>query len=141
MQFSRAVDYALRSLAFLAALPPGTVATRSNLARETRVADAFLAKVMRKLVRAHLVKSHPGVHGGFTLRLLPEQISLMHVVEAVDGPWNMQACLLHSEPCGHRDWCGVHDALAGVRNETIRVLKTTTLAQISAPPLTKISTA
>ncbi len=136
MLFSQAVDYALRATAYLAALPEGTVATRTMLAKQTRLSESFLAKVMRKLVTARIVVSHPGVGGGFTLRLRADQISLMQVVEAVDGTSCLGACLVHSEPCGQRSWCGLHSVLAGAKAEMVSALRSTSVAQIAQQRLT-----
>ncbi|HTR34448.1 MAG TPA: Rrf2 family transcriptional regulator [Bryobacteraceae bacterium] len=130
MQLSRPVDYALRAMAYLASLPASCGATRSTLSRATGVPEPFLAKVMRRLVVARLVVAHRGVGGGFKLAEPPAQISLLRVVQAVDGPESIRSCFLSAKPCSARHPCRVHDALANVRVELAQALANTFVSDL-----------
>lgn len=130
MRLSRPVDYALRAMRHLATLADEEEATRSTLAGRLEIPEQFLAKVMRRLAVAELVESRRGVGGGFRLSRPAERISMLQVVEAVEGTEGLNACFLSSEPCSCKSPCGAHAAFAGVRAGMVRALKTTTIADL-----------
>jgi Rrf2 family transcriptional regulator, nitric oxide-sensitive transcriptional repressor len=82
---SQTAQYALRALVCLAIHKDGSL-TVGQLASMTRVSPEYLSKVMQALVRADLVTSKPGKTGGFSLRVPPERLSMLSVVEAIDPP-------------------------------------------------------
>lgn len=130
MRLSRPVDYALRAMRILATLPADEEATRWALSERLAAPEPFLAKVMRKLAVAELVEARRGVGGGFKLSRPAEQISMLQVVEAVEGSAGLNACFLSSEACSCESPCGAHAAFAGVRAAMLRALKTTTIADL-----------
>jgi Rrf2 family protein len=130
MRLSRPVDYALRAMRLLATLPADEEATRSVLSDRLAAPEPFLAKVMRRLAVAELVESRRGVGGGFRLSRPPEQISMLQVVEAVEGSAGLNACFLSSDPCSCDSPCGAHAAFAGVRAAMLRALKNTSVADL-----------
>ena len=131
MRLSRPVDYALRAMRLLATLPADAEATRSTLSERLAAPEPFLAKVMRRLAVAELVESRRGVGGGFRLSRPPEQISMLQVVEAVEGSAGLNACFLSSDPCSCDSPCGAHAAFAGVRAAMLRALTTTSIADFA----------
>lgn len=80
---SQTVEYALRAMGYLAFLREKAVNCQT-ISKATHVPQGYLAKVMRDLVCAHLVRSFRGPHGGFTLARGPETITLLDIVNAVD---------------------------------------------------------
>jgi Rrf2 family protein len=134
MRLSRPVDYALRAMRYLATLPQDEEATRSTLSERLAAPEPFLAKVMRRLAVAELVVSRRGVGGGFRLARPPECISMLDVVEAVEGSSGLNACFLSSEPCSCESPCGAHAAFSGVRSAMLRALETTSIADLSRKP-------
>jgi Rrf2 family iron-sulfur cluster assembly transcriptional regulator len=131
MHFSRGVDYAIRAVACLAGLPPGAVATRLEVSRQTNVSEAFLAKILRRLVTARLVRSQPGVGGGFALAKPSTSITLLQIVEVIDGSDFRGRCMLHPGPCGQGAECGLHRALSGARAEMLEILRTTSISDLA----------
>lgn len=79
---SQTAQYALRAVVCLAARPQSM--TTGQLAEMTKVSAEYLSKVMQLLVKADIVTSKPGKMGGFALKVPPESLSLLQVVEAVD---------------------------------------------------------
>ncbi len=132
MRLSRPVDYALRAMQYLAGLPEPQEATRTTLSRQLNAPEAFLAKVMRKLAVADLVHARPGVGGGFCLTRPPDRISMLQVVEAVEGTAGLNSCFLNSEPCGCGTPCGAHLAFAPARAAMLDALRTTSIADLCA---------
>lgn len=130
MRLSRSSDYALRAMIFLAGLPGGQVASGSVIAAETGVGEPFLLKVLRLLVRARLVRAQPGFGGGFQLNLPANQISMLRVVEAVDGPLDLGTCLVEDQQCDRKPWCSVHTVLAEVHEHAVKVLSRTSIERL-----------
>lgn len=87
------------------------------LAKHTGVTQRFALKILRKLVEGKLVKSYKGVHGGYELLVRPEEISLLQVIELVEGRYYFSRCLLpeyeKDEWCEAKE-CKVNDAYAKI---------------------------
>ena len=130
MRLSRSSDYALRALLHLASLPSGDPVSGSVIATATGVGESFLLKILRQLVRARLIKAQPGVHGGFRLNLPADQISMLRVIEAVDGPLDSGTCLQSDWDCSHQSWCGIQQVLADLHRHASVVLGSTTIAAL-----------
>ncbi len=107
--FTQTVEYALRAMVCLAN-SEGLQQTRAQLVEQTKVPSAYLAKVMRELNRAGLVRAQRGVGGGFTLTRPGEEISLLEVVSAVDPLPRIRTCPLNLRSHGSR-LCGLHKYL------------------------------
>ncbi|MDI6871188.1 MAG: Rrf2 family transcriptional regulator [Bacillota bacterium] len=118
MQLNQATDYALRAMLVLASLKPGEVVDAQTIATRERIPMRFLLRTLRLLVKAGIATSQRGVGGGYALARSPEEVTLLDVVEAVEGPIRINRCLLDPEYCGKRwaDHCPVHQALAGVQS-------------------------
>lgn len=118
---SQSVEYALRAMSFLAALR-GDAATSEVIAVNTRVPRGYLSKVMRELVRAHLVRSFRGPGGGFVLDRDPSTISVLDIVTAVDPIRRIERCPLGNP--AHANLCSLHrcldDALAHLQSDFSR---------------------
>jgi Rrf2 family transcriptional regulator, iron-sulfur cluster assembly transcription factor len=109
LELTRRGDYAVR-LAIALARDADRQRTGAELATATSVPPAFLPQVIGDLVRAGLVANRRGRHGGYRLALPPEEISLLTVVEAVEGDGRRTTCVLRGGPCRRYDACDVHEA-------------------------------
>ena len=97
MRITLESDYALRILSALAAHKE--IVDAKTLADETSVTINFTLKILRKLVGSNMVKSYKGTHGGYSLNIPPEKITLKQVIEEIDGPIAIVRCLESSETC------------------------------------------
>jgi Rrf2 family protein len=86
MRLSRAAVYAIRASLQLAETPSGEPIPCSRLARAGEMPERYLLQVLRQMVNHGLLKSTRGVDGGYCLQRSAREISLLHVVEATDGP-------------------------------------------------------
>jgi Rrf2 family protein len=93
MRLSRAGDYGLRVVLALARRRPGDVVSVRTLSREQGVPAAFLAKVVGALTEAGIVRTSRGATGGTALARDAATISVLQVVEAIDGPIVLNYCL------------------------------------------------
>lgn len=129
---SQSVEYALRAMSHLAALR-GVAVTCEVISVATRVPKGYLAKIMSDLVRADLVRSFRGPHGGFLLSRDAASISVLDIVNAVDPIRRIERCPL-GNPL-HVHLCPLHrcmdDAFASVE-EAFR--RTTLGSVIEEPP-------
>lgn len=99
-------EYALRAAVFLAQHHPDPQTT-AVIAEGTKVPPGYLAKIMQSLVRADLIHSQRGLHGGFTLLRPPADITVLDVLAAVDAaPQRIKRCPLGLK--GHVRLCPVH---------------------------------
>ena len=87
MNISRASMYAISALVQLSKAPPGIPLSCNHMAKTGEMPTRFLLQVMRNLVNHGLVKSTRGVNGGYTLSRISSEISLLQILEAVDGPF------------------------------------------------------
>lgn len=111
MQLTRAADYGVRAMVHLAGLKPDARCSITELARATEVPDAFLNKVMQRLTAAGLIASHRGPAGGFRLNTPAASVSILQVVEAIEGPLQLNLCTnrcADGPTCGRAPWCPVH---------------------------------
>ncbi|VBB05018.1 transcription regulator rrf2-type conserved site [Lucifera butyrica] len=119
MQLNQATDYAFRVILFLAAQPAGEVISGQRLAEEQCIPQGFLQKVTRPLVQAGLLQSWRGVEGGFSLARPAQEISLLDVIQAMEGEIAIHRCLAEKSACsrGCVPECPVHQALGKIQEE------------------------
>src|SRR5438874_93292 len=86
MKLTRASSYALHALAYMVGLPPDKPVASHHIAEARGLPERFLLKVLKPLVSARVLLSLKGPNGGYRLLKAPKQITLLEVVEAVDGP-------------------------------------------------------
>jgi Rrf2 family protein len=91
-QISRKIEYGTRAMLFLASLPDGMTTSIREIAQRMDIPEDFLAKILKPLVKAKLVKSVRGAHGGYSLAQHASKISFLDVIEAVEGPVSVNVC-------------------------------------------------
>jgi len=92
MRLSRKSDYALRAVKHLSNLPKGQLGSISAVAEGAQVPREFLAKILKDLTRAGILVAFQGVKGGYRLVRLPKEVTFLQVIEAIDGPININLC-------------------------------------------------
>ena len=131
MIYSRSAEYAIRGCVHMAALSPGEYALVKNIAAEAGIPSHFLAKILQKLARDGFLKSSKGPGGGFRLSLPAEEISMLRIVEAVDGAGRYERCIGGSPECNDRAPCGMHDSWKALRSRIIGYLGGTSIADLA----------
>ena len=111
----RNTDYAVRLMVHLAKhYGNGPISTRSAAADE-EVPYQLACKLMQKLNNAKLVTSCMGPKGGFVLGAEPSKISLLEIVEAIQGPISINRCILDEKACSRNIICTVREKLADIQ--------------------------
>lgn len=139
MIFSTTTEYAIRGLSEFAGRAPDQMMMLDDLVAGTDLPNDFLRKVFQKLVKGDVLTSSRGRKGGFRLARPPEKITLMQIVEAIDGPQPLDGCVVGLAACHDQMPCGQHDLYKPIRNRLKEYLSTTTLADMAASLKTKQS--
>ena len=132
MLYSRSSQYAIRALSHLAVVPVHTYVPVRTLARDAQVPMPFLAKIMQQLARRRLVSSHKGPNGGVALSRQASEISLEHVILAIDGLEMSRDCILGLTRCDENTPCAIHDVWKALRAQLCEALHERTLADVAA---------
>jgi Rrf2 family protein len=131
MQLTRAADYAVRIMIHMAGLPPRTRANCAELSEAGEIPQSFVLKVLQSLVRAGFVESQRGAGGGFALATAPERVSLLDIVEAIEGPTTLNACLAAGPGCTRKPWCPAHGVWLEAQQAMTAVLRRATIAALA----------
>jgi Rrf2 family protein len=127
MQITRAADYAVRVMVHLSSLPPGSRVQKNALVELSEAPDSFLSKVLQRLVASGLILSRRGGGGGFELAVPAETISVLSVVEAIDGPIRLNLCVPGASGCERSLACAVHPVWMEAQAALTRILGTATM--------------
>jgi Rrf2 family protein len=130
MRLTRGADYALRVIIHMSGSSAARRISRSAIAAVTGIPEAYLAKILQSLVRASLIRSRPGVHGGFELSRVPNQISMLEVIEAIDGPTALASCVTDQNSCERSPWCGIRQTLLTAQEAMVRVLRSASIQDL-----------
>lgn len=133
LQFNQATDYAFRTVLHLASLPSGTVEAAQTIAAQEKIPVRFLLKIMRSLTAAGIIKSHRGVVGGYRLGRPAAEITLLNVIEAMEGPIAIHRCLAERTACNKHctEECLVHRNLAIIQDQLVAALQALDFATMS----------
>ena len=123
MQLTREGDYGIRSVLFLSRQPYKKIIFVSEIAEEYKIPRSFLAKILQKLVKAKLVRSYRGVKGGFSLAKPSKDISVLDVLEALEGKLALNLCLADQKKCDFSKQCPIHHVWAAAQVKFMDVLK------------------
>jgi len=126
MQITRQADYAVRTVLYLANIGSDQRAATSQIAEAQQIPPSFLAKIVSQLSVAGLLQTSRGARGGVSLARPPEQISLLEVVEAIDGPILLNECVAGNGACTFNDECPMQPIWRDAQKELVSRLRTTT---------------
>lgn len=133
LQLTRRGDYAVRAMLALSALPDGSVLSARSLAESMAIPPHFVPAVMGDLARADLVHARPGRAGGYRLARSPERVTLLEVIEAVEGDSRRSTCVLRDQACrgvGGTGECAIHRFFFAAQDALLSELRGATLAQM-----------
>jgi Rrf2 family protein len=130
MEITRQADYAIRAILFLSEKEGNGRSPTNVIAREKHIPPSFLAKIISQLSVAGLVQTSRGARGGVTLARPSNQINLLEVIEAIDGPIQINECALDREACPFGKDCAVAPLWSDLQEEMVTRLRTTTFATL-----------
>lgn len=131
MEITRQADYAVRAMVYLAGLPLDRRVSTAAISKAEGIPLPFLTKVISHLATAGLVVTMRGMGGGVTLGRPPEEITLLQVVEAVDGPILLNRCLLGSGTGELEPYCAAHDVWADIQTRFVQDMDAVTMRELA----------
>lgn len=132
IQLTREGEYGIRSVIHLAMCGRKRIVLARDIADVQGIPESFLRKILQKLVCKGLISSYRGAKGGFALAKPPEQITLLEVIEAVDGPVLLNKCVLRLGECDQESFCPVHEVWVEAQRRLADILGGTTIADVIA---------
>jgi Rrf2 family protein len=129
MLITRETDYAVRTVLYLAR-DLSRMASVAEISRAMHIPRSFLAKLLQRLVRSHILLSSRGVNGGFRLAQQPSKISLLAIMEAMQGPAWINICAIDRKRCKLSSTCAVHPVWVEIRKEVEKRLNRETIGKL-----------
>lgn len=131
MQITRQADYAVRAVYHLTKLGPDSRAATSQIAAEQHIPPSFLAKIISQLSVAGLLHTSRGARGGVSLARDAKEISLLDVVEAIDGPILLNECVSDSDGCDFTEDCPMRPIWCEAQQNLVERLQSTNFADVA----------
>jgi Rrf2 family protein len=132
LRLSKKTDYALIALTDLASSPPGTLSSSREIAARYDIPVKLMAKVLHQLAKCGLLASHQGTRGGYHLARPATQISVVDVIQAIDGPVTVTACSDIDESCDQYATCNVRDPLSRLKDRIVQSLAAFTIQELAS---------
>ena len=132
MQITRQADYAIRAVLYISKLGRDKRASTSQIAQEQHIPPSFLAKIISQLSIAGLLQTSRGARGGVMLAKQPVEITLLDVVESIDGPIALNECVIDEAGCSFGEDCPLRPVWCDAQDELVTRLRSTNFAQFAA---------
>lgn len=131
MQITRQADYALRAVLYLARSDPQARVSTAEIAREERIPATFLAKIVSQLSAIGVLQAMRGARGGVRLARPANEITLLEIVEAIDGPITLNECVITPEACSLTETCPLRPVWCEAHALLVDKLRQTTFDQLA----------
>ncbi|MBI3397946.1 MAG: Rrf2 family transcriptional regulator [Deltaproteobacteria bacterium] len=130
-RLSKAAEYAIRGVLHLSFKAEGETCGIDEIAKAQGVPPAYLAKLFQSLARKGFVRSFRGVEGGFILTKRPKDITLLEIIEAMEGRICLNDCLIYAGYCPKDDVCPVHPVWKEAHKRFVDYLKGCTFEEMA----------
>ena len=120
--FSRQCEYALQAVLLLALKSEGEMTPIKEITKRLSIPYHFIGKILQDLTYKGLLISLKGPTGGFALARSPKNISILSIVEAIDGTALFNSCVMGFPECGGKNPCPVHDQWGKVKDNIYKML-------------------
>jgi len=133
---SKKTKYGLKALTFIARSESDTAVPVAMIAKSEQIPQKFLEGILLTLRKSGILGSKKGKHGGYYLRHKPKEIKMTDVMRVLEGPIAMVPCVSLNyyekcDDCPDENLCSVHKLMIQVRDNTLKVFRNTTLADLS----------
>ncbi|MCF7807624.1 MAG: Rrf2 family transcriptional regulator [Candidatus Marinimicrobia bacterium] len=133
IRLTKAGEYGLRAVRYLVENPDASRISIGDISENKNIPEPFLRKLFKPLVKNNIIHSTRGVAGGVRLARKPEEISVLEVVEALEGPLALNDCLMDDSECEFISECGMHDIWDEAQVAMAKVLRSKNLTELSKP--------
>ncbi len=131
LTISRETDYASRIILHLALMPPGSRTTADEIAKRRLVPRTLIRRLVTRLRQGGLLLTTRGRGGGITLARPPAEISLLDVVQVIEGPLALNICTNDPSACPLTSVCPVHDTWVETQQMLTEQLQKATFEKLS----------
>jgi len=132
LKLSKLTDYATVLLSFMAKDPLGMHAAQ-EMADETGISQPTVSKIMKSLVRAHVLTSVRGAKGGYLLARAPKKITIASIISALEGPIALTECNASHKSCEQATGCHIQGNWGLINQKVFNALDSVTLADLIMP--------
>jgi len=133
LRLTKKADYGLMAVKFLAERPDTPSLSAKDIAEAYGIPSQLLAKILQRLTKAGLLRSHAGTNGGYALSRSPESITAFEVIGAIDGPLFITSCATGPRACDLTDSCTIKEPLRKVNESIADVLKALRVSDLCEP--------
>lgn len=130
MLLSRACEYGIQAVLYLAQHYDVPYISIKEIAEKNNISFHFLGKIAQTLTQKGILVSYKGPKGGVRLAKAPEEITVLEVVEAIDGLNLLKKCVLGMPTCGDEQPCALHNTWGKIRAEIYKMLSEKSIAQL-----------
>lgn len=127
---TRDIDYAVRALCLMSGKKDGRIFSVAELVEELKTPQPFLRKILQQLNKKGLLKSYKGNGGGFKLALAPDKIYLSDLVQAFQGPVQLNQCIFKKKICPGINSCTFRKKIGKIEQHVVSQLKAINIASL-----------
>lgn len=135
LRINRQTDYGIMLLAHMAEFPAGHWMTARDAARWSGISLPMVSKILKSLARSHIITSHRGVSGGYSLARSPAATTVAEIIRALEGPISMVECGAHPGLCEQEPVCPVKINWRRINREVEQALERIPLSQMRSSGL------
>lgn len=137
LKLSRKSEYGIIALKHILNKRLGQTSSAREIAEQYKIPIEVMAKVLQKLAKDGLLQSVQGINGGYALALSPKKISIVDVVESIDGPIGIVECVTSEEECKCVQYttgvCNISDPFMQIQGKFKNFLSGISLADLNGP--------
>jgi Rrf2 family protein len=130
LRLTKKADYGLLAVKFLAENPDAASLSAKDISEAYHIPLQLLAKILQRLTKVGLLRSHAGMNGGYALSKNPEDITAFEVIHAIDGPLFITSCITISGSCDLNDICTIKEPLRRVNDSIADLLKSIKISDL-----------
>jgi len=130
LQITRQTEYGIKTMIELAQSPEGQFISARTISERQEIPETFLHKTLQLLSRAGLVVTQRGVQGGVRLAVAADEITILDILNAIEGPLAINVCLSPGYPCNNKQDCKLRSILSRAQDALTAELSRETLADI-----------
>lgn len=133
LRLTKKADYGLMALKYLAEHADENSISAKDIAEAYHIPPQLLAKILQRLAKVGILRSHAGMNGGYSLLKAAREISAFEVIHAIDGPLFITSCGPSHEGCDLTDSCTIKEPLARVNDSISGLLKSISIGDLAGP--------
>ena len=133
LRLTKKADYGLMALKFLAEHPNDASLSARDIAEAYHIPPQLLAKILQRLAKVGILRSHAGMSGGYSLLKNPREISAFEVIRAIDGPLFITSCGTSDTGCDLTNSCTIREPLARVNDSISELLRNISISDLAEP--------